>query len=226
MPEHLRDLDELLIHGREGEVFHHVDGCSDCKTALLERQAYPPGCGHPLLGYRVLLHLDLLCDDDPSLPLDLRAHAERCAACRAEVADGRRVLAEPLTPEDGPRGCTLCLSSLQTGESVYCASCQAPHHAACFELHEQCATPGCPDARYVQPLRRDAQRKPGSLRRWFFGGLLGLVASTGAVSSQSGGPLQSSSLSPQGSEQAPGLRVHRGLAASAVAHREASGLAA
>ncbi|MBI3726077.1 hypothetical protein HY251_19280 [bacterium] len=67
---------------------------------------------------------------------------------RAEI-EKRKLLAPPdlkvlLT-------CTFCHGSLERPETVYCASCLAPHHGECFESHGRCSATGCTETLTVQP---------------------------------------------------------------------------
>lgn len=132
---------------------------------------------------------DLLDDDDDAGAV--RAHLETCDACRRARAALDGALAAPPLPfapdellpalrakreahdalasAPAPAAvlgvrllCTFCKDGLPAPETVYCASCLAPHHADCFGEHGRCAAPGCDGVLVVRtaasPPRRPRRR--------------------------------------------------------------------
>lgn len=157
---------------------------------------------------------DLLDDDDDGGAV--RAHLEACDACRrARAALDVALVAPPLpfapdellpelrakleahdalqTPPAPPALagvkllCTFCKDGLPPPETVYCASCLAPHHADCFGEHGRCAAPGCQGTLVVRTAAPPA-RAPR--RRGWLLVASGLFVGGGAVAALTLAPRQ------------------------------------
>lgn len=74
--------------------------------------------------------------------------------------------------------CSFCHAKTSRGETVFCASCLAPHHADCFRTHGRCSLPGCGEEQTVRPGDRSTRR---SSTRWSAGLVLAAVASGAAT---------------------------------------------
>lgn len=118
----------------------------------------------------------------------LENHLSTCEACQsldAEVLDALSLLEAPAVKapeaawdkiksrihEDIARkplkpqlkiavSCTYCKGELERAESVFCGSCLAPHHPACFEEYGRCSNLGCAETRTVKPLETPGRRFP------------------------------------------------------------------
>lgn len=85
--------------------------------------------------------------------------------------------------------CSFCRGGLVRNDTVYCASCLAPHHHDCFAEHGRCSVMGCGETRVVRPEGlappvRKLEPAPRHRWRWLAGGLIG-VATGGAVAALS-----------------------------------------
>lgn len=50
--------------------------------------------------------------------------------------------------------CSFCRGTLARADSVYCASCLAPHHPDCWREYGRCSVMGCGEQRVVRPTER------------------------------------------------------------------------
>ncbi len=192
-------IQELIAQGEERQAFEHAVDCDSCRTALLQDGLYPAGCDEPALGYQVFLHLEVLAEFPGKAPEAARRHADCCAACAAEVADGREALGElegfeavviePSAPSNLAIAisCVFCHDRFDREESVYCATCLAPYHPACFTDHGRCSVLGCEETRFVRPHKgghevADPEPTPRHrFRRWATGGLFVLAVGGAAA---------------------------------------------
>jgi hypothetical protein len=59
----------------------------------------------------------------------------------------------PVHPMDSEKRCAYCKEMMQDDlQQVYCASCNTPHHAECFQLNGRCAVFGCNSTRQMEPI--------------------------------------------------------------------------
>lgn len=77
-----------------------------------------------------------------------------------------------------PLRCAACRASVRRTGAVFCASCLAPHHTACF-VAGGCVAAGCGERLVVRPVRLRHQLRPGLLA-------LGVVAIAAAAALRSG----------------------------------------
>src|SRR5262249_28248916 len=64
--------------------------------------------------------------------------------------------------------CTFCKGRLPRAESVYCASCLAPHHVDCWDSHTKCAACGVAARGRAEEVRQPRSRR-AALRGAFLG---------------------------------------------------------
>jgi hypothetical protein len=160
---------EALGATEQALVDHHLGECDPCQVAQDETAAClalieaPPVAAPPAVWGKI------------------RARIEREGAADP-VRDGAPSPVIALS-------CSFCRGGMTRGDSVYCASCLAPHHPECFREHGRCTVMGCGEESVVRPadlppLRIDTRRRPrrGPRRqRWLLGGLASLVAAGAGV---------------------------------------------
>lgn len=169
------DALKALDAGQGALLREHLSGCADCRAAEVESRAAVALIAAPPVA------------PPRHLWLQLRGRLERELAGDAPIrdVDPGAVIAV---------SCSFCRGGLVRAQTVYCASCLAPHHQDCFAEHGRCSVMGCAETQVVRPegLRTAAPARtpavaagkpgeaPGHRWRWLAGGLLGL-ATGGAV---------------------------------------------
>lgn len=85
---------------------------------------------------------------------------EAWARIRQRIAAGQAG-DEPVRAHDAPEpgaliavSCSFCRGTLARVDSVYCASCLAPHHPDCWREYGRCSVMGCGEQRVVRPTER------------------------------------------------------------------------
>ncbi len=172
----------LLTQDERDTVEEHLAACARCR-ARAERASEAYG---------------LLAEawEESMEPLSPELKERVLEAARAEAAvGGDKKGAAPAAPTadrdavEAVRGrvvlsCSFCHDRMQREESVFCASCLAPHHHDCFAEHAGCSIPGCDETRTVRPAQLE-ERRPRRPRRGRRGLLLLLagagIAAGGAV---------------------------------------------
>lgn len=133
-------VDELLsahllgsLAGSEASlVEEHLAGCSECRAAQTEITACwtalsaPPCAPPPAVWQGIQARIGRGGGDDPV----------RDAALEAVIH----------------LACSFCRGGLTRAETLYCASCLAPHHGECFAEYGRCSVMGCGEQRVVRPL--------------------------------------------------------------------------
>ena len=164
------DVLSCLDEGQGALVRAHLEGCPGCQTAREEA------------GRAMALVVAPEVEPPPEVWHKLRGRLERERSGDEPVRD----VAEPGAVI--AISCSFCRGGLVRVDTVYCASCLAPHHAECFAEHGRCSVMGCGETRVVRPEalpappRRvePAEPLPRHRWRWLAGGLLGVCAG-GAV---------------------------------------------
>lgn len=115
-------------------VEEHLAGCPGCRAA----QSETAECWEAL-------------DAPPCAP-----PPEAWQAIQARI--GRGGGDDPVREEAGLEAvihlaCSFCRGGLTRAETLYCASCLAPHHGECFAEYGRCSVMGCGEQRVVRPSR-------------------------------------------------------------------------
>jgi hypothetical protein len=91
---------------------------------------------------------------------DVAPPPEAWARIRQRIAAGQAG-DEPVRANDAPEpgaliavSCSFCRGTLARVDSVYCASCLAPHHPDCWREYGRCSVMGCGEQRVVRPTER------------------------------------------------------------------------
>ena len=84
-------IEKALLAGNEEALFAHATSCRDCRVALIQNWASPPGCTEALTGYHVLLLLDVFVEGrDRDLPARILEHIIECQACIDEITRAKK----------------------------------------------------------------------------------------------------------------------------------------
>jgi hypothetical protein len=79
-------------------------------------------------------------------------------AALATRATGIEFIGEAPEPDTAEAQCQVCGAAL-TGDLVYCASCETPHHRDCWHYFGRCSTYACGEKKFIERPKARKRRK-------------------------------------------------------------------